>query len=402
MKLFQINSTLNWGSTGRIAEEIGQTVMEQGWESYIAYGRYRNSSISNAIQIGDRWNICSHFLQSRLLDNHGLASRKATKNLITQIEKIRPDIIHLHNIHGYYLNYQVLFDFLAKFDIPIVWTLHDCWAFTGHCAYYSYKQCYRWRTLCCNCPQENAYPASWFMERSEQNFRDKLRSFTSLRNMTLVPVSEWLANDVKQSFLKNSSIQVIHNGIDVEIFKPQQVNKTDFRFGDKFVILGVASIWSSRKGLTDFVKLRNRLSDDYVIVLIGVDDKILKTLPKGVVGIRRTNSVQELAIYYSMADVFLNPTWEDNFPTTNLESLACGTPVITYRTGGSVEAVDDRTGFIVEQGDIDEIVNIIKQIKCVGKQQWAFTCRERAVRLYNKKERYAEYLHLYENLIDNF
>lgn len=197
MKLLQINSTLNWGSTGRIAEEIGQVVLSKGWESYIAYGRQCNKSKSQSFRIGGDWAVYNHGLQTRLLDNHGLASRKETKHFIKQIERISPDVIHLHNIHGYYLNYSLLFDFLSKVNIPVVWTLHDCWAFTGHCSHYSYVGCNRWHTLCYDCPQKGDYPASCLIDRSEQNFRDKLRAFTLVKNMTLVPVSEWLAGEVR-------------------------------------------------------------------------------------------------------------------------------------------------------------------------------------------------------------
>lgn len=400
MKLFQINSTLNWGSTGRIAEEIGQAVMTKGWESCIAYGRYYNESLSQSIKIGDDWNVYNHVLQTRLFDNHGLASREATKHLIGQIKEISPNIIHLHNIHGYYLNYPILFDFLSKSDIPVVWTLHDCWSFTGHCSHYSYAGCKRWCTLCHDCPQKRVYPSSWLIDRSEPNFRDKLRAFTSVKNMTLVPVSEWLADEVKQSFLREYPIRVIHNGIDTDIFTPMQTRKSDLGIVDKFLILGVANIWTARKGLTDFIRLSENLSDEYVIVLIGLDEKQIKTLPENIIGIKRTNSVQDLAKYYSVADVFLNPTWEDNFPTTNLEALACGTPVITYQTGGSVEAVDNETGFIVEQGGVFTIVNVIEQIRNSEKKRWSSACRKRAVELYDKRKRYVEYLQLYEELID--
>ena len=399
ISVLQINTTANWGSTGRIAEEIGQLVVSQGSGSYIAYGRGNPKSKSKLIHIGNDLDMKCHALQSRLFGNHGLASKQVTRIFIKQIDSIKPDMVHLHNIHGYYLNYEILFDYLAQLDIPIVWTLHDCWAFTGHCAYYSYVGCNRWRTLCHDCPQKKSYPSSWFADRSEQNFRDKLHAFTSVRNMTLVPVSAWLAEEVRLSFLKDYPIQVIHNGIDTDVFSPKQICKSNLGLKDKFMILGVASVWETRKGLDDFIKLRKLLSDDYSIVLIGLDEKQIKQLPKGIIGIRRTNSIQDLVAYYSVADAYFNPTWEDNFPTTNLESLSCGTSVITYHTGGSVEAVDERTGFVVEQGNIAEVANIVEFIKEMGKEHWTFVCRERARNLYDKKERYMEYLHLYEKVV---
>lgn len=399
MRILQINVTANWGSTGHIAEEIGRVVQEKGWESYMAYGKNFISSTSNLLHVNTWRDYYIHIFRTRVFDQHGLGSIKATRKLIGEIEKIAPSIIHLHNIHGYYINYPILFAYLSKIETPVVWTLHDCWTFTGHCSYYSYVGCERWRTLCHDCPQPRAYPSSWLIDRSEQNFRDKLHAFTSVGNMNLVPVSGWLAGEIRHSFLKNYPMRVIHNGINTEIFKPKEISKSVLGFDEKFIILGVASVWSLRKGLADFIKLREMLSDEFMIVLIGLDKNQIKNLPAGIIGIRRTNSVQELAAYYSVSDVFLNPTWEDNFPTTNLEALSCGTPVITYKTGGSVEAVDDNTGFIVEQGDIVAVVNIVKQIKETGKQWWASACRERAVRLYDKRERYKEYLQLYENLL---
>ena len=295
MRILQINVTANWGSTGHIAEEIGRVVQEKGWESYMAYGRNFVSSTSNLLHVNTWRDYYIHIFRTRVFDQHGLGSVKATRKLISEIEKIAPSIIHLHNIHGYYINYPILFAYLSKIDIPIVWTLHDCWTFTGHCSHYSYVGCERWRTLCHDCPQPRAYPSSWMIDRSEQNFRDKLHAFTSVGNMILVPVSEWLAGEIRYSFLKNYPMRGIHNGIDTEIFKPKEISKSDLGLDEKFTILGVASVWSLHKGLADFIKLREKLSNEYMIVLIGLDENQIKQLPAGIIGIRRTNSVQELA-----------------------------------------------------------------------------------------------------------
>lgn len=399
MKILQINVTANWGSTGHIAEEIGQLVISKGWDSYIAYGRGNPQSKSKILRIGNDWDMKFHALQSRLLDNHGLISKRTTQIFIEKIEKIAPDLIHLHNIHGYYLNYPLLFNYLNKINIPVVWTLHDCWSFTGHCAYYSYIGCEKWKTLCYDCPLKKDYPSSWLMDRSEKNYQDKLRAFTSVKRMILVPVSEWLAGEVKQSFLKDYPMQVIHNGIDTDTFIPMQVRKSDFGFANKFVILGVASVWSSRKGLQDFISLRRKLPNEYVIVLVGLNEKQMKHLPEGIIGIRRTNSVQELAKYYSVADLYFNPSVEETFGLTIAESLSCGTPAVVYNSTACPEIISPETGFIVEQGDVDSVVDIVRRINETGKQQWASACRERAVRLYNKRERYEEYLQLYEKIV---
>lgn len=399
MKIFQINTTLNWGSTGRIAEEIGILIQEKGNESYIAYGRFSNPSQSKIYHIGNKFDFFYHAIQTRLYDKHGLASQKATKKLINYIKEVQPDIIHLHNIHGYYVNYKILFDYLSKVKIPIVWTLHDCWSFTGHCAYYSFIKCNRWETGCHHCVQKKSYPATYLFDNSLNNFKKKKKVFTSLNRLTIVPVSNWLAEEVKKSFLNEYPIHVIHNGIDLDVFKPNTNFRTICNTNNSFTILGVASVWEKRKGLTDFIQLRSYLSNDYTIILVGLSKQQIEKLPQGIIGIQRTNCIQELVDLYSAADVFFNPTWEDNFPTTNLEALACGTPVITYKTGGSVEAIDEQTGFVVEQGDLETTVQILKRLKSEGKEKYKFPCRQRAVRLYNKNERYEEYIQLYNSLL---
>ena len=398
--LFQINVTANWGSTGRIAEDIGQLAMAKGWESHIAYGRYVNESKSLLYHIGTKKSIYGHWFQTRLFDRHGLASKQATQQLIAYIERIKPDIIHLHNIHGYFLNYPILFNYLSQIDIPVVWTLHDCWTFTGHCAHYTYAKCKRWKTECYNCPQKKSYPASFLFDHSKKNFIDKKHWFTSLRNLTLVPVSKWLEGELRLSFLKDFPIETIHNGVDLKVFKPSSMQKEVFGLSDKFVILGVASVWNFRKGLADFVRLRKLLPDSYTVILIGLNKKQIKRLPSGVIGISRTNNVQELVDYYSLADVFVNLTWEDTFPTTNLEALACGTPIITYQTGGSVEAVNHDTGHIVEQGNMEGLVATLSEIRTKGKGYYTEACRKSAVTQFGKLAAYEKYLSLYQRLIN--
>ena len=400
IRLLQINITANWGSHGRIAEEIGQVAMSQGWDSYIAYGRYANPSASKLIRIGSMWDERFHGLQSRLFDNHGLASKRATKDLLQQIERINPDMIHLHNIHGYYLNYPLLFEYLSQKGTPVVWTLHDCWTMTGHCAYFTYAQCEKWKEGCRDCNFKSAYPKSVLFNRSERNFKLKQAAFCSVRNMTLVPVSSWLASIVPQSILKSISVQMIHNGIDLYMFKP--VPPMDLGLpNEKKIVLGVSSVWEKRKGLEDFYKLGDILDDNYQIVIVGLTEKQKKQLPPKMIGVSRTNSAEELAAYYSAADVFVNPTYEDNFPTTNLEALACGTPVITYRTGGSPEAIDEQTGIVVDTGDVNSLAEGIRKL-CNDPHQKEMRklCRQRAVLLFNKNDRYQEYLDLYNRLLE--
>lgn len=404
--LLQINTVVNSGSTGRIAEEIGQTAIAAGWRSVIAYGRNPRPSASELIRIGTDWGVRLHGLRSRIFDDHGLGSRKATEAFIRETEKLSPDIIHLHNVHGYYLNIDVLFRWLAQINVPVVWTLHDCWLFTGHCSHFDFIKCEKWKTGCFSCPQKREYPASLLFDRSPKNWAQKRELFSSVKNLTLVPVSDWLAEITRESFLGAKKIQRIYNGTDTEIFSPKGNGNTvseKYRLGSRFIVLGCASIWGARKGLSDFVKLRECVPEkDLAIVLVGLSEKQISELPAGIVGIRRTESVEALAELYSAADLFLNTTYEDNFPTVNIEALACGTPVCTYKTGGSPEAIDENTGFVVEQGDISGIVSVIETIRSRGKSAYAETCRSRALSCFRKEDRWAEYLALYESVSTNY
>lgn len=402
--LLQINSVVNSGSTGHIVEDIGQIVTAHGWNSCIAYGRGVGKSRSKLIRIGNNWSMKWHGAETRLLDRHGLASRKATRRLIKQIQKIKPDIIHLHNIHGYYLNYSILFDYLSASNIPVVWTLHDCWSFTGHCSYYTNCHCNKWQKKCFDCPQKKAYPASYGLERSEKNFKDKRYWFTRLRNLTLVPVSDWLAKEVKKSFFKEFPVLRIYNGVNIDIFKPfPRDTKVREKYGIEtcFLVLGVANIWDERKGLEDFFLLQKRLPKDCQIFIIGLSEKQLKSLPPGIIGIKRTADVEELARLYAEADVFVNPSVEETFGMTTVESLACGTPVVVYNSTASPELVDEKTGCIVECGDINRLSEAICTIKNKGKLFYSSNCRERVINHFDKEKLYQVYFDLYNRVLNN-
>ena len=398
--LLQINTVVNSGSTGRIAEEIGRTAIEAGWRSVIAYGRNPRPSASELIRVGNDLDVRLHGLRSRVFDDHGFGSRRATEAFIRKAEALAPDVVHLHNVHGYYLNIDVLFRWLARSGVPVVWTLHDCWPFTGHCGYYTRAGCDRWLTGCFSCPQKRGYPASFVFDRSRKNWERKRELFSSVKNLTLVPVSDWLAGEVRKSFLGDKKIVRIHNGTDTETFSPKangNAVREKYGLGERFVALGCASVWDARKGLTDFLRLREKFSENELsVVLVGLSEAQIAELPRGVVGIRRTESIEELAALYSAADLFFNPTYEDNFPTVNIESLACGTPVCTYRTGGSPEAVDGSTGFVVDQGELDGVLSAIAEIRSRGKAAYSAACRSRALACFRKEDRWAEYLRLYE------
>ncbi|MDY0235315.1 MAG: glycosyltransferase [Gudongella sp.] len=396
MKVLQINSVCGIGSTGRIATDIHNILLEQGHESYVAYGRDLPKNCDNTIKIGTKFDNYSHVLKTRLLDMHGFGSINATREFIAKIEEINPDIVHLHNIHGYYINIKILFNYLKKTNMPVVWTLHDCWALTGHCSHFDYIGCDRWHNECHDCPQKKEYPSSILVDNSRNNFRIKKELFTGINNSIIVTPSEWLANLVKKSYLKEYPIKIINNGIDLEVFKPLESElRKKHNLEDKFIILGVANIWNERKGINYFLKLSNVLKDDEVIVLVGLTRKQEKQLPNNIISFKRTNSTEELAKIYTIADVFVNPTLEDNFPTTNLEAMACGIPVITFNTGGSIESIDRGTGFVVEKGNLMELYDKIVIIKANGKNTYLNNCLAKTKRLYDKKTNFIDYLELY-------
>lgn len=402
LKLLQINVAANWGSHGRIAEEIGLEAMAQGWESYIAYGRYANPSKSHIVKIGDLFDHCLHGAQSLLLDRHGLASCGPTKKLIKEIEQIKPDLIHLHNIHGFYLNYPILFRYLSTVDIPVVWTLHDCWAFTGHCAWPIHGHCDRFQEQCCHCPlQSKGYPKSFLLDRSRSNFKLKKRYFRSLQDLHLVTVSRWLEQQVRLSFMQDMDIRTIYNGLDTEVFRPSGTPPTSVTDGHPLV-LGVCNAWYDWKGLDDMAALREILPDDYEVMVVGVNEDQMHRLPEGITCIRRTDSVSQLAEIYSQADVFVNPSKVESFGMTTAEALSCGTPSIVYDTSACPEVVDNLTGRVVPLGDVNALAKAVMEICSLpGREAMRQACRERAIRLFNRQDRYKEYLQLYNEVLQN-
>lgn len=401
-KLLQINVAANWGSHGRIAEEIGLEAMAQGWESYIAYGRYANPSKSHIVKIGDLFDHCLHGAQSLLLDRHGLASCGPTKKLIREIEQIKPDLIHLHNIHGFYLNYPILFRYLSTVDIPVVWTLHDCWAFTGHCAWPIHGHCDRFQEQCYHCPlQSKGYPKSYLLDRSRSNFKLKKRCFRSLQDLHLVTVSRWLEQQVRLSFMQDMDIRTIYNGLDTEVFRPSGTPPTSVTDGHPLV-LGVCNAWYDWKGLDDMAALRELLPDDYEVMVVGVNEDQMHRLPEGITCIRRTDSVSQLAEIYSQADVFVNPSKVESFGMTTAEALSCGTPSIVYDTSACPEVVDNLTGRVVPLGDVNALAKAVMEICSLpGREAMRQACRERAIRLFNRQDRYKEYLQLYNEVLQN-
>jgi glycosyltransferase involved in cell wall biosynthesis len=335
-----------------------------------------------------------HTLYARLSDRQGFASTMATRRLVERIAAYKPDVIQLHNLHGYYLDYRVLFRYLKSVDTPVVWTLHDCHAFTGHCAHFDAIGCDRWLERCGKCPQRNDYPKSILFDQSARNLAEKRALCTGLPNLTIVTPSKWLAALAQRSFLGEYPIVTIHNGVDRRVFCPTQSDlRARYGIGNRRLILGVSRYWEQRKGFNDFLALSERLAEDEAIVLVGLSKKRISSLPKGIIGIERTESVQELAAWYTAADVFVNPTLEDNFPTTQIESLACGTPVVSYNAGGCAEALDETCGVVVPKGDVDGLAKGIDQAYDLQRQD----CLKRAA-AFDQNNRFAEYAALYREL----
>jgi len=394
MKVIQINSVCGIGSTGRIATEIHHILSENSYKSYIAYGRGVPENCENTIRIGSGYENYLHVGLTRIFDKHGFGSVKATKALIRNLEEINPDIIHLHNIHGYYINIEILFTYLKQTNKRIIWTLHDCWSFTGHCSHFEFVGCNKWKTGCFNCPEKKEYPTSLIMDNSKMNFIKKKELFTGVKDLTIITPSKWLANLVKQSYLSEYPTKVIHNGINLDVFKPTISNfREKYNLKNKFIILGVANVWNRKKGLNHFTQLANNLEKDEVIVLVGLTEKQMKELPKQIIGIPLTNSIKDLAEIYSAADIFVNPTLEDNFPTTNIEALACGTPVFTFNSGGSTESIDETCGRIITPKTTIGIIDCLKTYR-TNKLLNPSNCINRAKK-YNRKNQYNDYLKLY-------
>lgn len=398
--LFQINTIVNASGTGRIVEDIGRMVISKNWKSTIAYGLKSALGASEMIRIGNNCDIYHHAIETRLLDNHAFSSRSATRVLIKQLEASRPSIIHLHNLHGYYLNIRSLFDYLSKTDIPIVWTLHDCWSFTGHCCHFTYVKCDRWMKGCYDCPQQRIYPASLLCDRSKKNYEEKKELFNSIRNLTIVTVSKWLEGVVQQSFLNNYPIKMFRNGIDLNAFKKNENSDIIKQFGleGKQIILGCCNGWDIRKGYDDFIRLNKYIDKHQQIILIGLTKEQIRKLPSGMIGIERTGSKDELASFYSVADVFLNLSIEETFGLVTAEAMACGTPVIVYNSTASPELVSPETGRVVEVGDIEAVIFAIRELTSANRKSLRESCRNRTEQLYNKDINFKQYMELYEQI----
>ena len=394
MKVVQINAVCGKGSTGKIAVAISELLTKNGIENYIMYS-LGTSDYPLAIKYASKFDIKINALKSRIFGNLGFCGKRVTNNIIRNLKVIKPDIVHLHNIHSHNVHLGLLFDYFKKNKIKVYWTFHDCWAITSYCMYFDMVACEKWKTSCHNCSQRKNF--SWFIDRSKNLFQRKKELFNGL-DLTIITPSNWLATLVKQSFLREYEVIVINNGIDLSIFEPTPSDfKKSNNIEDKFIILGVAFDWGKRKGLDVFIELSKRLSEDYKIVLVGTNENVDKILPNNILSIHKTQNQKQLAEIYSSADVFVNPTREENFPTVNIEALACGTPVVTFDTGGSSEILDETCGIVVDKNDVcaleEAIVRVVKEKPFLSER-----CLNRA-KMFKSSDRFLDYVELYRGKV---
>jgi glycosyltransferase involved in cell wall biosynthesis len=413
LKVLQINTFYLHGSTGRIVRDLKAVSETKGIVAYAAYGPEIDNGDLGILKLQSIPRRKFNILRTRLFDHHGFYNETETRRLIKWMDELKPDIIHLHNIHNHFIHVGRLFDYIKKHNIPVVWTLHDCWPFTGHCAYFDYANCDKWKTMCHDCPSIHEYPPTWFFDRTTRNYKDKKDAFSGVNNLTLVTPSKWLAELTRESFLSDYPVVTINNGIDIDVFHPtNDIVKERLGISGKKMLLAMATTFDRRKGTQYLKQLPEMLNDDEVLVLVGLAKEQLAqfNMPR-CIGIGRTNSVEELAAYYSGADVFINPTLEDNFPTTNIEALACGTPVVTFKTGGSVESVLDgesivseneiiysSVGAVVPKDDVQAMLTAVCKIMAKGKGAFSSACRRKAEERYDKNKQYMKYIELYNEI----
>lgn len=397
-KLVQFNPVANWGSTGRLTEDIGDVVMAAGWESYIAFGRQFNPSKSHLLQVGGKLSVWSHTMKTRLFDRQGFGSYHATKQLLKKFDEIKPDVFQFHNLHGNFLNLPLVLQYATKKNIPIVWSLHDCWSMTGHCSHFVRVGCDRWKTECHDCPLKTTYPASWLIDSSRRNYREKKRLIEAVPQLSIISGSEWLAGIAAQSYFKGRDIHYIPDGIDTDIYQPRD-NGNEIRrklgLEGKFVILATGTDWGDNKGLSDYGKLRKMLPDEYAIVLVGMSAEAMENVPAGVIGLPRTKTPQELSEYYSMADCVMSLSRMESFGLTPVEGFACGTPAIVYDTTALPELITPETGFVAKFLDVEDVKIKVEAMRAKGKDYYSARCREIALEKYDRKVCYEEYMKVY-------
>ena len=422
MRVAHINVTATL-STGGIALSICRVLMSRGHKALVAFARGYHPVDMPWLRIGNQAERAWHLLWARIADRAGFAGRRGTRKLVQKLDAYRPDIVHLHNLHGYYLHLPTLFRWLEKTGAPVVWTLHDCWAYTGHCAYYTMasgdasraegrthrrattRGCDRYKRGCGHCPQKRAYPRSVGLDQSARNWREKRMVENALRRLWLVTPSQWLAGEVRKSFLRNHPVYVIPNGIDLAAFRPCEdlehledvIRKNRLEeLGERRMLLSVASVWDARKGLEDFYELSKLLGDEYRIVLVGLTDWQREWLPNNIIGIGRTENLRELCTLYTVANLYISLSHEETMGMTLLEAMACGTQVLCYDVTALPESVTDQVGGVVPIGNIAAVAEAVKRL--CDSPKAAAACRKHA-ETYDKDKRYIAYIRLYEEIL---
>lgn len=396
LKVLQINTVYAKGSTGKIAKDLHDLCKKNNIECKTAYRYAEGAPMEDTLEVSSWLDCHIHNRLAKYTLLQGCFSWIKTRRFLRKVDRYAPDVIHLHNLHGSYIHLPSLFAYIKKKNIRVIWTLHDCWSFTGYCAHFTMAKCERWKEGCHHCPQLKLYPKP-YLDTSRWMYKKKKQWFTGVRDLTLVTPSQWLADLVGQSFLKESPVVIIPNGIDLSVFHPTE-NEFRKKYGipdEKKILLGVSFGWGTRKGLDVFIELSKRLdSEEYQIVLVGTNENVDKQIPDSIISIHCTADQKELAEIYTAADLFINPTREDTYPTVNMESIACGTPVLTFGTGGSPEIVDENCGAVVDCDDIDAMEREIIRI-CDSSPYSQEACIRRA-KQFNKIARFEEYIKLYE------
>ena len=400
MRLLLINVALNCGSTGKIVEGIGGLAISQGWDVYVAHGaRYVNQSSLKNYQVTKKAGEILHYIESSLFDAQGRGSRRETKRFLQVIDEIKPDVVHIHNIHGCFLNFPILFQYLREKNIPVVWTLHDCWAMTGHCVHFMRTNCEQWKTQCVKCPQKHDFPSSYLLDRCKSNYTLKKQLFTAMEKLRITTVSSWLKGVVEQSYLRKFSVDVVPNGVDTSKFVYTEGDIWErYGIGDKKLVLAVASGFEERKGIYDFVKLSKMLPKEYQLLLVGTNDNDKKALSDNVIAVTRANGVKELAAFYSAADVLLSLSYEETFGLTIIEAMSCGTPAIVYDNTAQPELITPETGRVVESGNVEKVKEAVEEVCSKGKAHYSEACRMHALE-YDEARSYHKYLEVYEEVV---
>lgn len=402
MRVLFINTVYGKGSTGKIIKDLGNSIAESGGEFCVAFGRGECDESVNSYRIGEKKDYISHALLSRITDRSGFYSSEPTKKLVEFIKQYDPDIIHLHNLHGYYLNIKILFEYLKnEFKGKTVWTIHDCWAFTGHCPHFAFKKCNKWQTECFKCPEKNGYPKSLLADCSKRNYLEKKELYTGLHDLTVVTVSDWLKGVTERSILGSYPVKRIYNGVDLNKFKPTVSDvRKKYNCENKKLIFLVSDGWNERKGYSKLIKIAKKSPEAWQYIMVGLDKGKIAELPRNVIGLERTWNQQELIELYSAADLFLNPSVEETFGLVTVEAMACGTPVVLVNSTASPELIKtEGSGLICEiNASVDEMLDIIAKGLTLKENGGNISARKNA-EIYSVQKHNEEYIRLYSNLI---